>query len=540
MTAEQYKIMVVDDEIWVRENLKRQIETSGFRIDGIELASNGEEALNGMAGCRPDILITDINMPFINGIELIKKARSIHNDMVVIVLSGYSDFGYVREALLEGAIDYILKPISQANLENILAKAMKAVDSKRQKSAEMQENNEKLLLAASILFDREMSERIDGEERKNRKNISYNKLSDMELTFAKYNLVLIKTDNLNNMLKRISGATSHVLLFKIKNIILQEVDGGSSIVFNNTYVPNEFILIIADRDAREIAAVEDRLIRKLQEFTGFYISIACSSSYFSFDRICDAYNETLLAMLTRRYRPGNYRINAANVEKVPIAKFLTAEQENQIIFAVQSNNKRLLRTILEGQIIKVLGGKDMLFLEVKQTMDKIAWIILHYSANSNTPSEILESETLIEMLNIAVEKFDLPNAYSVLDQIIDGTLKENETYSSNETIKKTVEAIKKHISENYFEDLSLTSLARQFLVDRSYLSKAFKYETGENLMLFIAKKRIEKATDLILEGKVTLSEISYLVGYEDYAYFNRVFRKITGKSPREYKASLEM
>ena len=103
------------------------------------------------------------------------------------------------------------------------------------------------------------------------------------------------------------------------------------------------------------------------------------------------------------------------------------------------------------------------------------------------------------------------------------------------SVKETVMQVKEYIDLNFAEDLSLSMLSKQFHVDDSYLSKMFKSIVGENLMLYISRKRVERATDLISQGKLSLTEIASLVGYGDYAYFNRVFRKITGKSPREYK-----
>ncbi len=544
MSILNYRITIVDDEIWTRENLKLLVSSCGLGIECIDLAENGEDALKKIDDNSPDILITDINMPFMNGIELIKKIRTTHPEIIICVLSGYSDFDYVREALLEGAIDYILKPISKTNLENVLTKAIKLIDNKRQKSVEMQESNDKLLIASSIIFDKEMSDLIDGDEKRTVHSVSNVRLSEIELNFAKFNLILIKTDSLYNIMKRLGITNSNTISYKIKNKISEIISGtindNYSIVFNNTYVPNEYVAVVIDKNNREIEKLSDIIITKLQAYTGNYISIAISGSHFSLDNIREAYNETLIAMMTRKFKRGNYKIDAVQVEKMPMVKYLTAEQENQIIYAVQNNNKKILRNIIYDQIaLQHFDKKDFLFLQVKQTIDKIAWLIVNYSAGNTTPSEILESETLLELLNLSIEKFELPEVCSILDQLIDAALKENDLYCSNENIKKTVNSIKRYISENYFEDLSLTSLARQFLVDRSYLSKVFKHETSENLMLYIARKRIDKAKELIAENSATLTDISSLVGYDDYAYFNRVFRKITGKSPRDYKAILQ-
>jgi len=536
-----YKITIVDDEMWIRENLKMAINSLNLPVTFIDSAENGEEALKRIKNNCPDLLITDINMPFMNGIELIKKVKASYPDVVVCVLSGYSDFEYVKESFLEGAFDYILKPIGRANLESVLNKAFKLIENKRRETYQIKERNEKLKVASSIIFDKELSELIDGDEIKNVQSLNNNRLAEMELNFAKLNLVLVKTDSINNIKKRLKINDSNIVILKIKNIINEIIDDDFSFVFNNIYVPNEFIAVVFDRDTENIERKCDRIIEKLNSYSGHYVSVAISGNHFSFEHIRQAYNETLIAMMTRKFRPGNYRIDAAAVEKIPLGHCLTPEMENQVIYAVQNNNKKMLRSILYEQIkLQDFDKKDVLFFEAKQTIDKIAWLIVNYSNLNKTPTDILEIETLLEMLNLSIEKYELIEAISILEQIIDAAINDSDGYFSNDCIKKIVKSVKEYINENYFEDLSLTSLAKQFSVDRSYLSKAFKHETGENLMPYIAKTRVEKAKKLIMEGSATLTDISSLVGYDDYAYFNRVFRKFTGVSPREFKNSCSL
>ena len=103
------------------------------------------------------------------------------------------------------------------------------------------------------------------------------------------------------------------------------------------------------------------------------------------------------------------------------------------------------------------------------------------------------------------------------------------------SIKDVIHRVQEEIDLHYYEPLTLTSLAQKYSVDHSYLSRCFKQETGENLMMYLAKRRMEKAVEHMKEGKVGLTEISFLVGYDDYTYFSRVFKKIMGMSPREYK-----
>ncbi len=113
-------------------------------------------------------------------------------------------------------------------------------------------------------------------------------------------------------------------------------------------------------------------------------------------------------------------------------------------------------------------------------------------------------------------------------------VKKTSTDSIRNAVKKAVEYINSH----YFEELSLASLAEQFNVESSYFSKIFRQETGETVMVYITRLRIEKAQEYMKKQEISLTEIAFLVGYDDYTYFSRVFRKMVGKSPRDYRGSM--
>ena len=159
------KVLIVDDEFWVRENLRNLLGAEKLPLQVLEPAANGEEALRIMEKEHPDILITDITMPFLNGNELIKAAKKRFPLMPTIVLSGYSDFAYVREALLNGAIDYLLKPVSKSALLDVLDKAFSLLNALRQKEREQTEQQERVRQASSLLRDGELSALIAEDTR---------------------------------------------------------------------------------------------------------------------------------------------------------------------------------------------------------------------------------------------------------------------------------------------------------------------------------------------------------------------------------------
>ena len=535
MHTENYKVLVVDDEYWIRENLRTIIDWQKYGFVFMEPATDGEDALSKMEAECPDIIITDINMPFIRGTEITSIVKERYPQVVVIILSGYSDFEYVRDTLLAGAIDYLLKPITKINLLNVLAKAVEIISRNRTLVRERETAKDKLLKASSILQDKEYSALITGNGLSLAENPAYQQVLEMDLELIGFSLILIKINNIIAFAKKNPELDTGSLSYRIKNIIKKLAGEDKLIVFNNVNKQNEYILIY-DIDEKNLDEVCKDLIKGLEKVTGSTVNIAVSNRYFSLKKLRIAYSEAISAFMMRSYCHSSSITKFKDIEKVPVKKRITAEQENKLMYAVQCKNRKQVNQLIFEKIgLKECQNKEWLFIEIKQTVEKITRILIDNTDANNSPLEIMAVENLIELLEEKLESFDITEVCSLIEQIIDECFSMTDSISTNETIKDTVKLVAEYIDNNYFEELSLTSISKLFFVESSYLSRAFKHEMGENLMLYIAKKRIQKAIELIMQDELSLLDISYLVGYNDYTYFNRVFRKITGKSPREYK-----
>lgn len=154
----KYKVLIADDEYWTREKLRRMIEWEKYSIECLEPATNGEEVLERLKAEQPDILITDINMPYVNGIELLQQVQRNYPEVITFVISGYDDFEYVRESFMAGSMNYLLKPVSKFDLINALVKALDKVSESRNQKME-------LLKASSMIQDREFSRFLEKQER---------------------------------------------------------------------------------------------------------------------------------------------------------------------------------------------------------------------------------------------------------------------------------------------------------------------------------------------------------------------------------------
>lgn len=536
MSQATFRLLFADDEFWVRENLKNLVDWQELMITLSEPAVDGEDAIRRIEAERPDILITDINMPFVTGNELIRFAKERYPHMAIIVLSGYSDFAFVRDALLCGAVDYLLKPVSKTALLNVLEKAIAVLSGSRALEREKAELNENLLRASSILRDREMSSLIAEDEPAPEAVIS-----DLELTFATFTLVLVRLIRLRSASGNLNGGASRQAQ-EIKNLISKSTHG--SVVFHNVYARNEYILL-TDLRPEELTHLCQQLPERLERYTGVRWNVAVSRSYYSFAQVRSAYQEAHSALMARPMSQESAVVRVEDARKLSVRERITPEQENRFFFALQSKNKKLAREVIFDQVGLGSCVRDhWLFAEVKETAEYLAAIIFHHAESNATSRAILAMENFTYLLDAALESQDVPEMCSLLEQLLDEAFDDPGAGGVSTSMKSTIRSVQAYIDERYFANLSLTSLAKLFRVERSYLSKAFKQVTGFNLMLAIAKKRIEKAEEYIRgedpnQRDLSLADISYLVGYEEYAYFNRVFRKIAGLSPSAYKAVVQ-
>jgi two-component system response regulator YesN len=154
-------------------------------------------------------------------------------------------------------------------------------------------------------------------------------------------------------------------------------------------------------------------------------------------------------------------------------------------------------------------------------------------------AKLLVLDSLTEILLQAVERFDQEEVMDILDQMIQERFPPSDRPQQSETMERAVQQVLAYIEANYSEDLSLNMLSEVFHIDNSSLSRAFKKSTGVNLTFYITRKRVEQAKKYLADGKLNVKDVSQLVGYGDYAYFSRIFRKMTGVSPKQYSGRKE-
>ncbi len=523
------RILIADDEFWVRENLRVLLATEGgFEV--LEPAVDGESALARVTADRPQILITDIDMPFLNGNELIRAAKLQLPALQIVVLSGYADFDYVRQALLDGAIDYLLKPVTREALLPVISRAISNLQGQVTREQELQEQTATLQRATELLRDEALSDLLRDDAPASPPK---NPLPEFDFQLAVFSLILVKMIDLPKVL-RDQGGKPGALVARVKALVLREASGtAKTIVFHNLRVRNEF-LVLTDRDAAGVDQLSARLAENLERFTGSRVDVAVSPPFYAFGKLIQAYREVQAALLSRRMGEPGRVVRFSDLGR-DVHGRLTPEFGRLLVLAVDTEDKSLVRELVFDRI-GLRNANDWLVVEVKQTAEYLVGLMFQHAQSRSATRSTLAFESFQGLLGRALETRDLQEVCGLLDHWIDEVFIEEAASGTSPSMKQTVRKVQDYIAEKYCENLSLSTLAQVFRVDGSYLSKAFKQVTGLNLMAAIAQTRIEKAEEYIRDRELSLTEVASLVGYEEYAYFNRVFHKVAGVSPSDYRS----
>lgn len=524
----RYRILIADDEYWVRENLRTLLTDPEGTFEVLEPAVDGEAALARIAIDKPDILLTDIDMPFLTGNELIRAARSRQPALQIAVLSGYSDFEYVRQALLDGAADYLLKPVTQEALLRVMAKAVANLQGQVSREQQLTSQAATLQRAAELVRDEALSEFL-GEGPLG--PASANSVPELDLEFPVFTLLLVKLIDLSKVLSD-QGLELGALVARVKALTLREASGSSkTLVFHNLRVRNEF-LVLTDREEAAVDQLAGRLAN-LERFTGSRIDVAVSPAFYAFDKLRQAYRDAQSAFLARRLGEAGAVVRYHDVHGRELHPRLTPELERLVALALETDDKTLIRELIFDRA-GLRQADQWLLVEVRQTVEHLVGMLFRHAQKRSAARSSLAVEDFKFQLGEALSARDLAEVCNLIDQVIDEAFGRLASTTSP-SMKQVVRRVEDYIAERYCENLSLSTLAQVFHVDGSYLSKAFKQVTGLNLMTAIAQRRIEKAQEHIRDRDLTLTEVAFLVGYEEYAYFSRVFHKVAGESPSDYK-----
>lgn len=533
-----YKILLVDDESQVRKGLKAKIgwEEHGFEICGE--AANGIEALESIALLKPDVVITDVRMPMMDGIELLRKCGEMNSSVRFIVLSGYEEFNYVKAAMKYGAIDYLLKPVIRKELLEQLNQIKQELDEEKRMLAH--KNDLKRQLNRSIHFRKEQFwlQAVRGATRENINEwLEEANLLGITNVLQEDAHIRFVTVQIRDIRESMAGTSPDNLLLLAAYFMTSELLhlwGEEAYVFRDPAALELLQLVFhckwADDDSLEQwltteyqLQLEKMLRIRVQLGIGILV---CGPGEWRKGYLSSRVNWMQQAPPDLYSTVHNNRKNQSMewFDLLPIT-------EKQLTAAIMEGDiesfQRALRPIFEADVPMSLQDLSMRMLRLLLYIDTMAM---------KSGCQLEEVQQVLSGLPESIWEYQSPDKaeqffVSLARRLIQHIQQEPQT-SGYEVVMQVVAYL-----ENYYfeEDLTLTSMAQRFHLHLTYLSELFKKITGENYSDYLTDLRISKAKELLNDPLLKISDIAELVGFSNSNYFSQVFRKATGISPVEFR-----
>jgi two-component system response regulator YesN len=509
----KYQVYAVEDEPPLLRNIVKKVHELDGDFEVIGQAFNGEDAYNDIIRLKPDMLITDIRMPILDGLNLIKKLKSSGLDLIYVIVSGYEEFEYAKQAMQLGVEDFILKPLSSEDLALVLARIKGKLKEKRHTQGS-------IMLKKAIQFNADSS--------------LLNSL--YEETYGMMYLCI------NNPLNHFTGsrAYSDNMQSIIKHLDLDgELTAISSKIVNNYWIlegkfPNEIIVIVnwLAKGERKLTEISKQIMEKLSD-TSDYVTIAVEQTEINSEQIAGTVQK-LRQMVNGRAVVGVNQV-LSELQQDDFGKewiTLYSDLEKKLILFCKNGQSKMVKSDLAKSIevwIQSSIPKKMLEIHLKRALG-----IIVQNSGVLLQNNLLQLEEDVEQLFLTHNRMDRIRVefLTIIDHLFSSDGKVDIT-----NYQQLTDRIVEYLVTNLDQKISLPETAELFGITESHLSKIFKKYTGDSPIDYLIKLRIEKAKRyLIDDSEMMLRHIAEITGFSDQYYFSRVFKSMTGKSPSEYRA----
>lgn len=524
--------MIVDDELIVRDGIKFILDHNFEDAEIVAMAKSGREAIELFEDKRPHLVLMDIQMPGINGIEAIRAIKELDSHVRFVIISAYEHFEYAKNAVQLGVKDYILKPINKHKLIDIVVKIKGEMATERrlkQKEMETQEKLDKILPVLEYGYMYSIIMNNDDYE----ESTNYHNLLNITRDLAYMMVIeLGEGDNPTDLSNRIgTGIKGDQVYTSIRNTIKYKCKAVVGPMMLNRIC----VMVYEDMPESEydhrVRAIElaENLYERIHQIADTEVYIGIGSCY-KLHRMNISYNEAVKA------------ISKMTDEKVLHIKDAVDNSSKSYSFLmIKSDEEAIIRKVEEGNVEDVRARMLVFFSKLqKYYLDEIdAWhsiatelMVLIYT--SGFRNDVLEKSRhtidYVDEINRITQFYDLQNWCVTKAMDITNRIKAEKENKVSAVISEAMA----HIEANFNQDLRLKDVAEAVAISPQYFSKIFKKELGVNFIDYLTQVRMEQAKTMLSENNLSIKEICYRIGYNDPNYFSRLFKKVEGVSPTEY------
>lgn len=532
-----YKLLIVDDEELVRKAIINKLDWPALGFGEVREAEDGEQALEIALAFKPDVVLTDIRMPFMDGLDLAKQLTLNLPETKTIILSGHDEFEYAQEAIKHGVLEYILKPIRSVTLSEVMLKIKHVLDSEKKHTDYLSKLRGQLHQSLPLLKERFLNSLVNGAVKDKDINSRMDYL-EISLPGDIFTVCVCEIDNTGNSVNEHDAEDIELLTFSVKNIC-EEIIGKNGYAFYD--FNNRLVIIFSHNSIDDSAHWSEtlytllELIRQnVENFLDTTVTIGAGNSVGKLSTLKESYKASLQALENKiilgknkiydikdmigepqqNYYPAEMIGNL--LQKLKLGAYQEVEAYTNIFFKELTTKRKISANNIRIILSDIITGTHKLLMEInnaQQSAETIDFTIYNNLQKYETINDI--KPVLLSYLSHASSQ-----------------IKAVRNSRNNSVTTKA----QQYINENYQqEELSLNTVASHVSVSPGYLSILFRRETNETFVEYLTGVRMEKAKELLKTTPLKAYEVAYKVGYSDPHYFNLCFKKHTGLTPSDYK-----
>lgn len=521
-----YKVFLVEDEVIIREGIRDNVDwnSAGFEFCGE--ARDGELALPLIEKTQPDLLITDIKMPFMDGLQLSQVVRSQFPWVKIIILSGHDEFEYAQSAIKLGVSEYLLKPIRAADIQKSLRNISGTLDREREDRDNLKELQNQVKDALALKRERLLLQLVVGGISSSEAIEQYGRIG-LSMIAQHYLVILIKVTD-----KAPNGNFNLDKHNEIQNIITNLVN-----MHANTYLTQksveEFLLIMTGNDSEQLQQDGSFLARLIKKeiaakvdctvtFGVGSIQQRLNNIFLSFvDALTIVNNSSPLPTLSSSGQNGELQASL-KLDHLAVDLFLKTGLINEFDEFFQVYFQPISLAAIYSALIKHYLFIDIILTSAQFVNDLGGQAVKVIPIMGSIEQYLADIKTIVQI------KEALKNLFSDVLAFRDDQVQ----YKKAKPIFEARDFIDTHFTD---PDLLMDNVASSVNLSSSHFSVVFKREIGESFKDYLTRVRIEHAKELLRTTNLKCSEIAYKSGYNDPHYFSYVFKKNTGIPPQEFR-----
>ncbi len=542
-----FRLLVVEDEEMIRNKIIYNTNWKEYGFVEVFQASNGIEALEIVRKNNIDIVVTDIQMPEMNGIELIREIKSLNRGIKCIIITAYAEFEYAKESIKLNVNDYILKPFKSKDLLEIVKKLSEEILRDRNERVEVENlrrqlrENKKAL--REKLFNDLLSNSYIGDVERDLNYLELAKLKDRD-----YFIAVININNFIELIREEDEEQKYIVNLSFYNLVnkfLSTFGTDSSNTYDAdlvysviNYKIDQLVIAVYDDIDKFIPAFEE-LIKTGRQELGFCMTIGIGNKYKNLTDVHISYREACsAALLDRVYgREIVYIFNDLNFGNKVYSKQLHILGDTKLYDDLKIGAFPEIKNDIVDIITQIKSSK----LEL-DAINTIIYNIVLLSCKTINELGYDVFEIMGEDFNLHFDVKEINNLVQLEEWLLSFFYKINEYINQKRSNRNEnlLSKVKDYVDRNYSENITLTSIAKDFGISSGYLSVLFNDHIGQNFIDYLTNLRIQNAKNLLKSTDLKIYEIADRVGYRDAYYFSTAFKKIVGINPTDYREKLNM